>query len=194
MVVVGTKRIQLLQRLQRWSDIVQRVKKQHKLWLSNEVASYDKHWFLIQRVKAHQKLKQHQIALSQLQNLLWNIDAYVDSDIISILRRLVIRSYMDMEKIEDAQRAMRRYQQDYGSVSEGNDTQWNMLQAQLLMRTGRFNEVIQLLANATTIEEENLLLIAKIKANVIAAESVSLQASEKLLDENISEDHRSAYH
>jgi len=205
------KRIQLLQRLQRWSDVIQRVNNQQELWSSDEVASYDKNWFLIQRVKAHQKLKQYQIALSQLQNLLWNVDAYVGSDTIATWRRLVIRNYMDTGKIEDAQRAMRRYLQDYGSISDENDasslqcihspatlvrpcTSWNMLRAQLLMRTGRIQEVIRLLSNATTIEEENLLLIAKIKANVISAESVSLQVSEKLLDENISDDHRTAYY
>ncbi len=188
------KRIQLLQRLQRWTDIIQRVNNQHKLWSSDEVASYDKNWFLIQRVKAHQKLKQYQIALSQLQNLLWNIDAYVSTDTISIWRRLVIRNYMDTGKIEDAQRAMRRYLQDYGSVSDENNSQWNMLQAQLLMRTGRFQEVIQLLSHAATIEEESLLLIAKIKASVISAESVALQVSEKLLDESVSEEQHTAYY
>jgi len=188
------KRIQLLQRLQRWSDVVQRISNQQKLWLSDEVASYDKNWFLIQKIKAHQKLKQHQVALSQLQNLLWNMDAYVGSDTISNWRRLIIRNYLDTGKIEDAQRAMRRYLQDYGGAPEENDSQWNMLRAQLLMRTGRFQEVIRLLSNAKTIEEDSLLLVAKIKANVIAAESVSLQASEKLLDENISDEQRSAYY
>jgi hypothetical protein len=188
------KRIQLLQRLQHWLNIIDRINAQKVLWASGEVAAYDKNWFLTQRVKAHQKLNHHSQALSQLQSLIWHIDAYVDSDTISSWRRLIIRSYMNMKKIEDAQRAMRRYLQDYGSASNSNDTQWKLLQAQLLMRTGRYQEIIQLLQSAENIEEENLLLVAKIKAHVISAESVILQTSEKLLDENISEDHRSVYH
>jgi len=83
-------------------------------------------WFYSQQVKAYLSLANNSAALLLLQKLLWNTDEYTASDSIATWRRLVIRSYLQMGKIEDAQRAMRRYQQDYGSLENEDGLQWTV--------------------------------------------------------------------
>jgi len=176
------KRIQLMQKLQRWSLIVERV---DQLVKANQD---DIAWFQTQQVKAYLKLAKNPAALSLLQKLLWNTDEYIESDSIAMWRRLIIRTYLQMNKIEDAQRAMRRYQQDYGNLENEDGLQWTILQTQLLMRTHRYKEVIRSLSDAESNEEPDakkaMLLMAKLEANLQPPQQLKQQLKKHIPTED----------
>jgi hypothetical protein len=169
-----TKRIQLIQKLQNWPLLVDRV---NQLVKDNHD---DISWFQTQQIKAYLKLGNHTSALSLLQQLLWNTDEYTGPDIIAAWRRLVIRSYLQMNRVEDAQRAMRRYQQDYGSLKNEDGVQWTILKTQLLMRTRRYKEVIRSLSDARSDEEKAMMLMAKLDANLQPSQQLKRQLEKHL--------------
>lgn len=176
------KRIQLMQKLQQWTLLVERVDQLSKF------KQDDITWFQTQQIKANLKLSNNKKALALLQQLLWNTDEYTESDHIAMWRRLIIRSYLQMNEVEDAQRAMRRYQQDYGSLENEDGLQWTILQTQLLMRTHRYKEVIQSLSAAQSDEEKAMLLIAKLEDNVQPLQQFSQQIEEALAEKNPSKE------
>lgn len=190
------KRIQLMFKLQHWALLVERINANSNLWgeqgssskeINIDISKDDINWFKIQQIKAHLQLGNNSEALSLLQRVLWYVDEYTDSSVIAMLRRLVVRSYLQLNKIEDAQRAMRRYQQDYGSLENEDGLQWTILQMQLLIRTNRYNEVIQSLSNASTDEEKAILLVAQIGANTQPPQQIKKQLEALLPVNSISQ-------
>lgn len=183
------KRIRLLQRLQQWSSLIQRIDQYIQQLQHYAVSSVDINWFRTEQVKAHLQLNQSQVALLQTQRLLWNADIYVDSDTIALWRRLIIRSYLNLDRVEDAQRAMRRYSQDYGNMPNQDGIQWQTLQAQLLMRTQRAAEAASLLQTVDAPVAKAQLLMARMQAHQLSAEAVRLEAQKILstpeLDESL---------
>ena len=186
------KRIQLMQQLRHWSPLVERIIKNRqniKDKKLEEISQQDINWFTTQQVKAYLSLKNDSDALPLLSKMLWHTDEFVESDDIATWRRLVIRSYLQMNKVEDAQRAMRRYLQDYGNLGNNDGLQWTILQMQLLMRTQRYQEVIRSLSDAKTDEEKAMLLIAELenksKSPQQVKEIISQLVSKKDQSENI---------
>ncbi len=183
------KRIRLLQRLQQWPSLIQRIDQYIQRLQNYAVSSVDINWFRTEQVKAHLQLNQSQTALLLTQQLLWNADIYVDSDTIAQWRRLIIRSYLNLNRVEDAQRAMRRYSQDYGNMPNQDGIQWQTLQAQLLMRTQRAAEAVSLLQTIDAPAAKAQLLMAKMQAHMLSSEAVRLEAQKMLstpeLDESL---------
>ena len=187
------KRLELLQKLRDWSGLVEQVNSMSDLWAMNDlqidapIVRY-KEWFQTQQIKAYLQLGQEAQALALLQQLLWHADEFVESDDVAKWRRLIVQSYLQLNKIEDAQRAMRRYQQDYGSIENEDGVQWTLLQMQLLMRTHRYQEVIRSLADAQTDEEKAMALVAQLEDNfqppkIIKQKVLAHQAKQELTSE-----------
>ena len=174
------KHIQLLQQLQHWPQVIERIelmlqKRQHQLQSSeNTIDQQEIVWFDTQRINSLLKLSHNSQALGLLQKLLWNNGAITESNNIEMWRRLVIQCYMQMDKLEDAQRAMRRYQQDYSS-SNNDDLAWRVLQSQLLMRTNRYQEVIRLLMPVKNHQQQALLYLAKLSADRDSIDEIKKQ-------------------
>ena len=166
------KRIQLLQHLQQWQDIINRVESYNDLLQSQRMSDYDRQWLLTQKVKAYLNLGEADKALYQVQGLLWSVDEYVDSDTISMWRRLIIRAYLNMGAVADAQRAMRRYRQDYGNMGNEDGLQWRLLQARLLLQTGTMADIAELLKDDATAESEALMLLARLKHKVLSSAEI----------------------
>ena len=183
------KRIQLIQSLKQWPLLVERVDQVVELWEKNssqngDINQQDISWFKTQQIKAHLSLGDNSTALKMLQRLLWNVDDYVETNRIAMWRRLVIRSYLQMNKNEDAQRAMRRYQQDYGSLENEDGLQWTILQMQLLLQTNRYDEVIRSLSDAKTDEEKAIKLVAKLEKNNKSSQQIKAQIKKILSKQN----------
>ncbi|MDH5484853.1 MAG: hypothetical protein OEY43_06405 [Gammaproteobacteria bacterium] len=162
------KRIQLLQHLQQWPVIIDRLDSYNALLISTQIPVYDRQWLLTQKVKALLDLGDVAKALSLTQRLLWSADEYADSDTLSLWRRLIIRAYLNSHAVEDAQRAMRRYRQDYGDMSNEDGLQWRLLQARLLLKRGSLQDVVGILKNDNTAEAEALRLFARIKHKALS--------------------------
>jgi 2,3-bisphosphoglycerate-independent phosphoglycerate mutase len=97
----------------------------------------------------------------------------ITAEQFSLYRRLVIRGYLVDNRLEDARRAMLRYQQDYGNAG----SEWRGLQARVLLLTGRVGDAERLLAGEQNPGPEThaLKLLAQLRAQRRPPESQSYQ-------------------
>ncbi len=190
------KRILLLSALERWSLLIKRTQ-----WLF-DTADKERHitkkirlWFETQQIIAKLQLKQSEQALNQLQSLLWNTEpTYRDASLPVIWRRLVIRAYLQLQIDDDARRALVKYERDYKTDKTNID--WVLLQAQVLLRTHRPQQAIELLEEVSTenaVDVEALLLIAKLQNNPKNAANINQQMREQLDGQLLSKPARWAY-
>ena len=187
------QRFHLLMSLEQWSGVVQR-SQLHKQLLSNILINdSDKNWFKSQRIKALLQQENYTAALKEIQHALWLSQTHADSDEISLWRRLLIRSYLNLDWVDDAQRALRRYQQDYGDFTGSDISEWTLLQAQLLMRTDRPLEAVRLLEKIEQVEAHGLLLLAKKQANALSAKDVNQQVNKRLANKKFDNKQKSIY-
>ena len=190
------KRIVLMSALERWNKIVERTQ-----WLF-DTAKSEGHitrkirlWFETQQVIARLQLKQSEQALNQLQYLLWSTEPeHRDPSLPVVWRRLVIRAYLQLEADDDARRALVKYERDYKTDESNID--WVLLQAQLLLKTQRPQQAIQLLEKIpveNAVDIEALLLIAKLQNDPKSAKKINQQMREKLDGQVLSQSARWAY-
>ncbi|VAW50195.1 hypothetical protein MNBD_GAMMA06-2204 [hydrothermal vent metagenome] len=190
------KRILLLSALERWSLLIKRTQ-----WLF-DTADKKRHitkkirlWFETQQVIARLQLKQSKQALNQLQHLLWDSEPqYRNVSLPAIWRRLVIRAYLQLQADDDARRALVKYDRDYKTDKTNID--WVLLQAQVLLRTHRPQQAIELLEEISTenaVDVEALLLIAKLQNNPKNAADINQKMREQLDGQVLSKTARWAY-
>ncbi len=190
------KRILLLSALERWNLLIDRTQ-----WLF-DTAKKNRHitkkirlWFETQQVIARLQLKQSARALNQLQHLLWDTaPEYRDPSLPVIWRRLVIRAYLQLQAVDDTRRALIKYEQDYKADEAGID--WVLLQAQVLLRSHRPQQAIELLEKIpveNAIDVEALLLIAKLQNQPKTAAKINQQMREQLDGQLLSRPARWAY-
>ncbi len=190
------KRILLLSALERWQQVVKRTQwlfdtADSKRQITRKIAL----WFKTQQVMANIQLKNSVLALDQLQHLLWGTQAeHRDPSLPAVWRRLIIRVYLQMQKDDDARKALVKYEREY--ETEETDIDWILLQAQVLLRTNRPKQAVVLLkkiATETAVDVEALLLIAKLQINPKSAEEINQQMREKLDGQLLSHQARWAY-
>ena len=190
------RRILLLSALEQWQKIIERTR-----WLF-DTADANKQitrkiglWFETQQVMANIQLKNSELALDQLQGLLWGTEAaHRDPSLPAVWRRLVIRIYLQMQKDDDARKALVKYERDY--QTEATDIDWILLQAQVLLRTNRPQQAAVLLDKIVTddaVDVEALLLIAELQIDPKRAVEINQQMREKLDGQVLSRPARWAY-
>lgn len=190
------KRILLLSALERWQQVIERTQ-----WLF-DTAAKERHitkkirlWFETQQVIARLQLEQSEQALDQLQHMLWNTEVeHRDPSLPEIWRRLVIRAYLQMQADDDARRALVKYERDYKTDQANID--WVLLQAQVLFRTNRPQQAIQLLKDIPVedaVDVEALLLIARLRSEPKSAAKINQQMREQLDGQVLSQSARWAY-
>jgi hypothetical protein len=160
------KHIILLFAIDNWQAIVDRtvsllLKAQPGKQITVEISQ----WFMSQQIIARLKLHQPEKALWLLRAMLWNAEKPVtDSDLIALWRRLIIRAYLLMNADGDAQKALLRYQQDYRGNYLNLNKEWRLLQARVLLRLKRPEEVISLLSEPEFHIVKALRLVASVRA------------------------------
>lgn len=190
------KRILLLSALESWPQIIERTQ-----WLF-DTAIPKRHitrkiglWFETQQVMANIQLKNSDLALNQLQNLLWTTEAeHRDPSLPAVWRQLVIRIYLQMQKDDDARKALVKYEREY--QTEETNVDWILLQAQVLLRTNRPKQAVVLLKKIATeaaVDVEALLFIAQLQIDPKSAEKINQQMREKLDGQVLSRPARWAY-
>ena len=190
------RRILLLSALEQWQQIIERTS-----WLF-DTADANKQitrkiglWFETQQVMANIQLKNSELALDQLQSLLWGTEAaHRDPSLPAVWRRLVIRIYLQMQKDDDARKALVKYERDY--QTEATDIDWILLQAQVLLRTNRPQQAAVLLDKIVTddaVDVEALLLIAELQIDPKRAVEINQQMRAKLDGQVLSRPARWAY-
>jgi hypothetical protein len=112
-----------------------------------QISEQIRQWFISQQVVAHLQLKQPEPALQKARALLWNPVPGVDHAAVdAVLRQLIVRAYLQLDDLDDAQKALQKYQQDYADTETANNEEWLLLQARVLLRTSRYAQAITLLA------------------------------------------------
>ena len=190
------KRILMLAALERWKALIERTQ-----WLFDtankdwQITKNIRLWFETQQVIARLQLKQSEQALNQLQHLLWNTDPETREPSLPVVwRRLVIRAYLQLQADDDARRALVKYERDY--KTDVTNIDWVLLQAQLLLRTHRPHQAIQLLEQITVenaVDIEALLLIAKLHNEPKSAAKINRQMRKQLDGQVLSQSARWAY-
>ncbi len=190
------KRILLLSALERWPQIIERTQ-----WLfdtaipNKQITRKIGLWFETQQVMANIQLKNSELALGQLQHLLWATDAeYRDPSLPAIWRQLVIRVYLQMQKDDDARKALIKYEREY--KTEETNVDWILLQAQILLRTSRPKQAVELLNKIATedaVDVQALLLIAQLQIDPKSAKEINKKMREKLDGKILSRPARWAY-
>lgn len=190
------KRILMLAALERWKALIERTQ-----WLFDtankdwQITKNIRLWFETQQVIARLQLKQSEQALNQLQHLLWNTDPETREPSLPVVwRRLVIRAYLQLQADDDARRALVKYERDY--KTDVTNIDWVLLQAQLLLRTHRPHQAIQLLEQIpveNAVDIEALLLIAKLHNEPKSAAKINQQMRKQLDGQVLSQIARWAY-
>jgi len=183
------KHISLLSYTLQWELLDQRVNQQLEKLLVPKIATADRNWFLTEQIRALIKLKNYPFALKKLRTLLWNTTSLTNTTSIASWRRLIIQVYLNQNELNDAQVAMRRYQQDYGSLEEEDGVSWLQVKAELYIQSKQYKDAISLLNIASTEESRGLRLLAEFKAGEISALDV-LNKTELMLITNIDQQHR----
>jgi tetratricopeptide (TPR) repeat protein len=187
------KRILLMAALDQWKQILERTQ-----WLldtaipDRQITHRIRLWFETQQVMAKLQLKQSEQALNQLQGLLWDANPDErDPSLPAIWRRLVIRSYLQMQRDDDARKALVKYDLDY--ATDASDIDWIMLQARLLLRTNRPQQAIEILQPLDTDDAKALSLIARLQSKPAEARKINQQMRELLDGQVLTRSARWAY-
>lgn len=87
-------------------------------------------------------------------------------------RRLIIRSYLIDDRIDDAKTALLRYKADYQATTDV----WQVLHARVLMRAGEYTHAFRLLGDIQTLDAKLLRLHAGLKSGIYKPKLIVRQA------------------
>ena len=163
-------RILIYQQRRDWASVVRRVQA-----LPDNSPFIFTHWALTQGAAAQLELGQGAAARAWLLRLIWqaaNVDSQLfarppwmaevpetEEQLFGQWRRMVIHSYIVEGRVDDAYVALLRYQQDYAE-----DVQTQLLQAHVLLLSGRAGEAATLLAGTQEPTAAALFLLARLRS------------------------------
>ena len=183
------KRLQLMGQLGLWSEMVARC---NETEIASQQVAFpvsDRYWLHTQRIQAWIELREYDKALTALRLSLWQSNA--PSDAVQAWRQQLIHVYLGMDQTTDAERAMRRYREDYASAAEG--VSWKILQAQLLMRVDRPAEAYALLKQMAQTHAVALGLLAQLQAQILTPAAVRAIAQKTLAIVDVKDEQRVWY-
>lgn len=163
----------LLRDSSEWARLEQRVAAQ-----GSDLPAAERRWMMTQQAEALLNLQRPQAARVLLRRLLWNESEATARD-ISRWRSLIIQSYLDEGRHDDAYDAMLRHRQDYGD----GDRETLLLRATVLLTNGRPADAKQQLKGAGEgADAASLRLLADLRAGATA--KVVVQEAKRRLKEN----------
>ena len=118
--------------------------------------------------------------------LVWDAKSPPDDRELSLLRRLIIRSYIAHDRLPDAQTAVIRYRQDYPKDSGD----WPLLEARLFLKTQQPQAALDVLQDVEGPEADMLALLASLRAGELAPADALGQAVKIGSDSKASETER----
>ena len=129
-------------------------------------------WEAMQAADAWLHLGDGAKALGLVQPLVWDAKSQPEDATLAELRRLIIRSYTSMGKLDDAQTAVIRYRQDY--PKDAGD--WPLVEARLYLKTNQSQSALDALQDVKGEEAEMLTLLASLRAGVTSPGDALTQA------------------
>jgi hypothetical protein len=119
------------------------------------------------QIRAYIELGQNKTARALLLERLWNVDAGSSSEYKN-WRQLLIETYLNENRIDDARIAMLRFQQDF----QQGDKDWILLRARVLMQAQRYDEAIDVLSNRLGWKFLSMKLLAEYRNKQHTAQSI----------------------
>ncbi|MCP4078307.1 MAG: hypothetical protein GY744_19240 [Gammaproteobacteria bacterium] len=131
------ERYSILSLWKQWDDLLVRIE-----GLPNDLPEQFLQQATTYQVKAYLALGQNRTARKLLREQLWKGSA-ASSNEYKNWRQLVIETYLNEQRVDDARIAMLRLQQDFGLENR----EWILLRARVLMQAERYEETIDLLSS-----------------------------------------------
>jgi len=129
------ERLAILTEWRQWDQLLIRIES-----LPEDIPDQFKHQAASYEARAYLELGQSASARRILREQLWQVAAR-DSSEYETWRRLVIESYIEDSRTQDARVAMLRFDQDFDS----SDLDWLLLRARVLIESGRYQQAIRIL-------------------------------------------------
>ena len=172
------QRLNILRQQQLWQPLLVRIAE-----LPDDLPPAFQHAVRLDTINAKLQLGHAAAARHKLREIIWQYRAPNYTEELPLYRRLLIRSYLLDDRLEDAQRAMQRYQQDYAQASR----EWLSLQARVLLRSDRAAEAERLLHTISepTPELLALTLLAQLRNQSRLPMSILGDARAKIQQQNI---------
>jgi len=148
------ERYKILSKWQQWDELLVKIES-----LPVDIPEQFKHQTITYKAQAYMQLGQTSTARKILREQLWQTSADAVAE-YQTWRRLVIVSYLEDSRIEDARIAMLRFDQDFNS----EEASWLLLRATVLIQTGRYEQAIQVLENQKSWQAATTSLLARFRA------------------------------
>ncbi len=127
-------------------------------------------WLLIEAAQAELNAHRGTAARKYLRRLVWASGA-TDKQ-MAYWRKLIIRSYLIDNRVDDARTALLRYKADYRAHSDA----WQILHARVLMRAQDYQQAFSVLSDIQTMEANLLRLHAALHSGIYKPEAVMAKA------------------
>lgn len=127
-------------------------------------------WLLVEAAKAELNALRGTAARKYLRRLVWAGGA-TDKQ-MAYWRRLIIRSYLVDNRVDDARTALLRYKSDYRAHSDA----WQILHARVLMRARDYQQAFRVLSDIQTTEANLLRLHAALNSGIYKPQAVMAKA------------------
>jgi len=161
-IVWEQERYAILSQWQEWNELLIRIEN-----LPLDLPEQFKQQAATHKIRAYLEIGQTETARRLLREQLWFASAGSASD-YQIWRRLIISSYLKDGRLEDARIAMLRFNQDF----DAGDESWTLLQATVLVRSGRYDQAIQILRDLDSWQARLTSLVAQYRAKLIDAQAL----------------------
>ena len=175
-IVWEQEKYKILSHWQQWHRLLETLES-----LPADIPVQFQHQVATYKAQAYLALGQTGAARQVLREQLWQervdlIDEY------QTWRRLIIESYLQEGREENARIAMLRFEQDFESQSAS----WLLQRATILIQTGRYDQAIQVLAGQQSWQARHTALLARLYAGRITANDLWVRVKEDLGDLDVS--------
>ena len=174
------ERFSILAEWEQWDQLLIRIEA-----LPAEIPDQFKQQSVTFKARAFLELGQSAAARQVLRERLW-LDQ--DSSNDETWRRMVIESYINEGRSDDARVAMLRFDQDFSST----DLDWLLLRARVLIESGRYEQAIRVLAGREEWPAKMTSMLAAFRQQRIDKQALWRQVSKRSEDADLSAAERSS--
>ena len=176
------ERFSILAEWEQWDQLLIRIET-----LPADIPDQFKQQTVTFKARAFLELGQSSAARKVLRERLW-LDLDQDSSNDETWRRLIIESYINEGRSDDARVAMLRFDQDFSST----DLDWLLLRARVLIESGRHEQAIQVLAGREEWQAKMTSMLAAFRQQRIDKQELWRQVSKRSEDADLSAAERSS--
>lgn len=145
------ERFVILSEWKQWDDLLLRIEN-----LPADIPEQFKHQAATYKVLAYLELGQADSARQILRGLLWQVAAGNSSEYETWRQQLIV-TYIQQDRIDDARIALLRFDQDFDNQS----LDWLLLRVTVLLKSERYDQVIQMLKSHEAWQAKLTLLLAR---------------------------------